>query len=233
MPVSTRSRRNRNKDESPTSVPEVPGMPSPPGEFVTDSKLPDVTTHLNTISAFLEHTPNVPRSVIESFHALQSIISGPHKNCEDYFHRRSIVIQGIPELPLSTIPSVRQADVEAKVTEVLDALGVEARPWAVFRMGRWSETKPRLTKVILPARSQYLAILGRAKSLRDTSKYKHIFIRASLTEEERRKEYDLRKEAREKNQSLGHKEYVVYRGQVVKISDIPNMREGQEKPQGN
>ncbi|KAL6743856.1 hypothetical protein Aduo_016847 [Ancylostoma duodenale] len=232
MPATTRSRRNRNKDGSPINVPEVP-LASPAGESVLDSKLQDVSVHLNTISAFLESTPNVPRSVVESFHALQSIISVPHKNCEDFLHRRSIVIQGIPELPLSTIPSVRQADVEAKVTEVFDALGVEARPWAVFRMGRWSETKPRLTKVILPSRSQYLTVLGRARSLRDTSKYKHIFIRASLTEEERRKEYDLRREAREKNQSLGHKEYVVYRGKVVRISDIPNIRERQGKPQGN
>ena len=114
MPATTGSRRNRNKDNSPIDVPEVPIAYSPTGESVLDSKLQDVSIHLNTISSFLESTPNVPCSVLESFHALQSIISVPPRNCEDFLHRRSIVIQGIPELPLSTIPSVRQADVKPR-----------------------------------------------------------------------------------------------------------------------
>ncbi|KIH67416.1 hypothetical protein ANCDUO_02254 [Ancylostoma duodenale] len=34
--------------------------------------------------------------------------------------------------------------------------------------------------------------------------FKHIFIRASLTEAERRRDFDLRKQARERNQAIGH-----------------------------
>ncbi|KIH60879.1 hypothetical protein ANCDUO_08857 [Ancylostoma duodenale] len=163
-----------------------------------------------------QNAPNVPRNVIDSFRALQSAISASHKSCEDYFHQRSIVIHGIPELPTNALPSERQADVEARVSDVFDALGVEARPWAVFRMGKMSETRPRLTKVILYSRSQFFAILEKARSLRQMSNYEHIFIRASLTEAERRREYDLRKEVRDRNQLLGHKQFVVYRGEIVK-----------------
>lgn len=73
----------------------------------------------------------------------------------------------------------------------------------------WSETKPRLTKVILLSRSQYRAILAKTNSLSETCKYKHIFTHASQTEAQ--KEYDLRREAWEKNQLLGYKEFAVHR----------------------
>ncbi|EYC03671.1 hypothetical protein Y032_0092g2553 [Ancylostoma ceylanicum] len=216
MPVNIRSRQNKSKtNRTPSPIPVLDEPNSTPGKSLHVSPLDDVATHINTISSFLENAPNVPRNVIDSFRALQSAISVSHKSCEDYFHQRSIVIHGIPELPTNALPSERQADVEARVSDVFDALGVEARPWAVFRMGKMSETRPRLTKVILHSRSQFFPILGRARSLRQMSDYKHIFIRASITEAERRREYDLRKEVRDRNQLLGHKKFVVYRAILV------------------
>ncbi|EYC23258.1 hypothetical protein Y032_0015g2556 [Ancylostoma ceylanicum] len=177
--------------------------------------------------------PNVPQQVIDSFRALQAVVSTEHENCEQYFHQRSIIIHDIPELPTNTLPSERQSYVEARVSETFDVLGVEAKPLAVFRMGRPSEARPRLAKVILPSRSQYFAILGRVKSLSQTNGYNHLFIRASLTEAERKREFDLRKEALDRNQSSGRKEYVVYRGVVVKVSEIPNLRQAQVRTKRN
>ncbi|CAJ0591476.1 unnamed protein product [Cylicocyclus nassatus] len=121
------------------------------------------------------------------------------------FPPKSVVIHGIPELSGEKRPSERQVDVEMKVTEILDVLGVEARPSAIFRMGRATEGKPRLTKVTLPSRSHCLAVLSKARLLRNNHKYKNIFIRPSQTVEERRRDFELRKEAREKNQALSQK----------------------------
>ncbi|KIH67417.1 hypothetical protein ANCDUO_02255 [Ancylostoma duodenale] len=121
-----------------------------PGESFAAPQLQDVSIHLTTISTFLDHTPNLPRGVIDSFHALQAAITASCGNCENYLRQRSIVIHGIPELPKTALASVKQADVENKVSKVLDTLGVETRLWAVFRMGRWDDNKSRLTKVIFP-----------------------------------------------------------------------------------
>ncbi|EYB87365.1 hypothetical protein Y032_0264g615 [Ancylostoma ceylanicum] len=232
MPSVTRSKLSKTKNMRMDSSSQMP-VETQPGESFAVPQSQDISTHLNTISSFLNHIPNVPREVIDSFRALQTAITASCGNCEQYLRQRSIVIHGVPELPKTSLPSIRQADVENKVSEILDTLGVEARPWAVFRMGRRDDNKPRLTKVILPSRSQYFTVLGRARLLRDMAEFKHIYVRASLTEAERRRDFDLRMQARERNQALGRKEFVVYRGEIVKISDIPARRQSQVMLQEN
>ncbi|KAL6727820.1 hypothetical protein Aduo_009663 [Ancylostoma duodenale] len=92
-------------------------------------------------------------------------------------------------------------------------------------MGRPAEVKPRLTKVVLPFRSHYFMVLGKARRLRELPEFMHVFIRPSLTAEARKHAYNLRQEAHSKNQALGHGELVVYRGQIVRVSEIPKLRE--------
>nr|CDJ83439.1 unnamed protein product [Haemonchus contortus] len=56
---------------------------------------------------------------------------------------RSLVVFGIPESNSSKPPSVRQQELENRVTEILDCVRVECRPVEVYRMGKPNDTRPR------------------------------------------------------------------------------------------
>ncbi|KIH69415.1 hypothetical protein ANCDUO_00246 [Ancylostoma duodenale] len=210
MPANTRSRQNKAKNNQTPSP-----IPAPDG---SDGTAP---------------ASNEPSLVNQLHDELRRFLPQKKNSWDHECFFAEEIVHGIPELPTDALPSERQADIEAKVLRILDALGVEATPWAVFRMGKMSEDRPHLTKVILPSRSHYYAVPGRARSLKEMCNYRHIFIRASLTEAERKKEYDLRQEVRNRNHSLCHGECVVYKGEVVKVLDIPSLRRSQRMSQAS
>ncbi|KIH42205.1 hypothetical protein ANCDUO_27812, partial [Ancylostoma duodenale] len=65
---------------------------------------------------------------------------------ESEIRSRSIVVTGIEEAPDDSLPSERQADVERKVSKILDIVKVECRPEKVLRMGKPNPSRPRLVK---------------------------------------------------------------------------------------
>ncbi|KIH47298.1 hypothetical protein ANCDUO_22644 [Ancylostoma duodenale] len=83
-----------------------------------------LSTHIDTLSAFFDSETNIPPHVTDAFRAVQSLIRSVYKSPEQYVHERSLVIQGIPELPPGTSPAFRQMDGENKVMEILDVLGI-------------------------------------------------------------------------------------------------------------
>lgn len=94
--------------------------------------------------------------------------------------RRSIVVSHLPEN--REINSIDQLFWDlSSVTRILDFLGVACLPVSVYRMGRSS---PRLLKVVLPTSRFQEQVLRRASRLR-FSPFKGVFIRKSLTLEER------------------------------------------------
>lgn len=136
----------------------------------------------------------------ELLNTLKSLI--PHeggKLLEDEKRSRSIVISGLgEEFHVSEKPSERQKKLEGQVTQILDVLDVECRPVEIYRMGRRDENRPRLVKVVLPSASHFRVILAKARELRHRG-FTHIFIRRSMTREERQREFELRQQARERN----------------------------------
>uniref|UniRef100_A0A7I4XWK3 KH_dom_type_1 domain-containing protein n=1 Tax=Haemonchus contortus TaxID=6289 RepID=A0A7I4XWK3_HAECO len=104
---------------------------------------------------------------------------------------RSLVIFGIPESASDVSSSRRQKEVEDKVTEVLDVLGVECRPVEVYRMGRPGGSRPRLIKLVLPSKSHWASALSNSYRLRNSG-LSNVYIRKSLTREEREHEFRLR-----------------------------------------
>ncbi|KAK6013873.1 hypothetical protein OSTOST_20786, partial [Ostertagia ostertagi] len=119
---------------------------------------------------------------------------------------RSVVFYGIPEAEGSLSPSLRQAHTEKYISRILDTLDIETRPVEVYRMGRGVEGKPRVVKLV-----NYVLYRTIRRS----------FVRKSMTIDERNKERDLRKRARELNEKEfnGKKIYVVYRGEIIKVKD--------------
>lgn len=102
----------------------------------------------------------------------------------------SLVLAGIPESDPALPPSGKQQELENKVNEIPDQLGVECRPDEVYRMGRPnSHTHPRLVKLVLPSRSHCIAALSNSYKLR-SSCFTNVFIRKSLTPMERKREFD-------------------------------------------
>jgi hypothetical protein len=102
--------------------------------------------------------------------------------------KRSVVLIGIPESQKEE-PVERAREDNAKVEHVLNLLGVQTLPSAVYRLGRpknpASSGLPRLIKCVLPAQTFQWQMLGGWKKKRDELKAKEGFgrliIRPSLT----------------------------------------------------
>ncbi|XGW34564.1 hypothetical protein V3C99_018472 [Haemonchus contortus] len=134
---------------------------------------------------------------------------------------RSIVISGLEEGQDGLPPSARQRDLEDKVAEVLDALDVEYRPVEIYRMGKSNPKHPRLVKVVLSSGAHWRRALANARLLRGAG-FPKVFIR--MTEDERKREYELRQEARERNKGSGVREWAVYHGQLMRAAELQHNR---------
>lgn len=142
---------------------------------------------------------------------------------EENRRQRSIIMAGIAEAPSELSPSSKQSDLEDKVTRVLDTLQVECRPESVFRLGSYSEDKIRLVKVVLPSRFHWQQAIANTRRLR-LSGYTNVFVRKSMTRNEREQDYRLRQRARELNEGKSSKEWVVYRGELRRVSELAARR---------
>ncbi|VDL75969.1 unnamed protein product [Nippostrongylus brasiliensis] len=101
----------------------------------------------------------------------------------------------------------------------MDVLEVECTPVEVYRMGELDPTRSRLVKVVLPSSTHWRIALANAHRLRSAN-FRDIFIRKSMTVEERRKQYELRKEAKERTKGKSEKEWVVYKGELRRVSEL-------------
>lgn len=140
-------------------------------------------------------------------------------------HGRSIVIANLDEALGDTRPSERQKDLECKVSDILDVVNVECRPSAIYRMGTFDPARRRLVKVVLPTTTHWRLCLANARLLRG-SRFSEVYIRKSMSPEERKRDFDLRQEARERNKGKAEREWVVYRGQLMHVSELPSRSSG-------
>uniref|UniRef100_W6NMH4 Uncharacterized protein n=1 Tax=Haemonchus contortus TaxID=6289 RepID=W6NMH4_HAECO len=136
---------------------------------------------------------------------------------------RSLVLFGIPESNPSKPPSVKQQEVENSVSEILDCLRVECRPVEVYRMGKPNDARPRLVKVMLPSRSHWITALTKSHCLRSAG-FSNVYVRKSMTAAERKHEFELREECRARNKQLSKRIWVVYRGEIRRVDELPKTR---------
>lgn len=111
-------------------------------------------------------------------------------SAEEQERRRSIVMIGLAEPNCEKASERVEADKKA-VIAVMDQLGVEAEPVAVYRLGRPNisgNNKPRLLKCVFPASVHQHICLGRWRVSRDNMKkqkqWERLLIRPSLTREQ-------------------------------------------------
>ncbi|KIH43934.1 hypothetical protein ANCDUO_26053 [Ancylostoma duodenale] len=127
---------------------------------------------------------------------------------------RSIVMSGLEEPEEHMRLLDRGLDLNDKVCDILEILKVDARPSEVFRMGKPNPARPRLVKVVLPSTSCWRTALSNSRLLRESA-FSNVFIRRSMTPEERKREFELRQIARDRNKGKRDREWVVYNSSLT------------------
>ena len=130
-------------------------------------------------------------------------------------NRDHVILYGLPETG-STIK-----DFET-VKDIFDSLGVnDVKAVDVFRLGKVqsdvgvSQSKPRLLKARLSSSMDRNSLLNKAKLLRDSSKYKSVFIRRSYSFVERSRIKELYYVLRQKKDETGREFFIDRRGNVA------------------
>lgn len=158
------------------------------------------SSQTNAITALLEHQ-DATEIVKAAFAGLVNVINScktvlgtikDDNSAAEQERQRSLVLIGLEE-PKDDRPSARLEKDRQLITQLFDQLGIEAG-FTHYRMGRPSN-KPRLIKIILPARHFQWASLGAWKRGRDNIRkmegWSRLLLRPSLTkmqlEEERSK----------------------------------------------
>lgn len=130
-----------------------------------------------------------------------SNVVDPHAAHETVEMSRAVVIGNVPE-SRSESPVQRAEHDFHSVSCIVNSLGVECKPTAVYRMGTVGN-RPRLLKVILPTRKFQRTLVSRASWLRN-SQFRGTWLRESLPKEER----DRRRE--ERNRTRDHRTHTGY-----------------------
>ena len=107
---------------------------------------------------------------------------------------------------------------------MLDVFDIEVRPLAVFRMGKKMADKQRLLKIEFASRSVVAKIMTRKKTMSKHDDFKRVYIRPSMSFEDRQKRKQLQNECNDKNKqnpsSDPSQQYVIYANQIIKRSEI-------------
>ena len=153
----------------------------------------------------------------------REISVGVSKALESDKRAHELVVAGIPESELTT-PTGRAEDDRKKALEILDTVGTEILPIAVYRLGKPSAGRPRLTKIQLPTKFAVTFSLRNRSKLSNNPNTQKYFMRNSMSAEERMTIKALAAEKIEKNKQLdddGRKNpYIVYAGKLMRRSEI-------------
>ena len=145
--------------------------------------------------------------------------------------RRSVVVAGLPELTTGK-PSEKAAHDMDKVTELLDAAGIDTKPVSCYRLGRIAN-KPRMVKVVFPNSNSAYAFHRNRGTISKIPNLKHILIRPSMDAETLAKRWKLMAERNELNNGLLDAErtvnpYILWgppgEWKLIRRSDIGNGR---------
>ena len=124
---------------------------------------------------------------------------------EEERREHSFVVSGLPEsTDTSAIARIKQDT--AKTHEILDVLDIPALPTTLYRMGRPNGKGPRPLKVEMPTRHSRDKALRNRSKLKNVNELKFVFIRPSMSLEERNAHKCLIEERVKKNALLGENE---------------------------
>ncbi|KHJ97522.1 hypothetical protein OESDEN_02510, partial [Oesophagostomum dentatum] len=153
-----------------------------------------------TLTDGYRQSANKASEAIPLLNKLVTLLSqSPKEIVEEEKRARSVVVSGLPEATHGTPAFERQLHTERLVQDVLNELQIEC-PSEIFRMGRPIEGVPRLVKIVFSSQRSYFDILKKARDLRHHDRFKHVFVKRSMTAAERSRYQELRAEATRRNQ---------------------------------
>lgn len=118
--------------------------------------------------------------------------------------KKNFIVYGVPEPSCTVTVDKRSAD-EKFIKDILCSIGKsETKPVHTKRLKSKDQAKPGPILVELTDASLRNPVLLAAKSLRNSSAYKSVYISPDLTEAERQLDYQLRQERNKLNTELGN-----------------------------
>ncbi|EYC29009.1 hypothetical protein Y032_0007g3543 [Ancylostoma ceylanicum] len=163
------------------------------------------------------HTPSHTASVNKSQRQLQPS-DDIGRSAAEVERERAIVVAGLPEPD----PGLRGQEMSSfewrNIWDLLGELDISCQPAFAYRLGVLKQGVPRLLKIVFPASVFQRTALRNARRLRDSAKFRNVYVRPSLTAEERRIAFALRQQRRHLRESTGGSYRVVSNG----IFDIKN-----------
>ena len=167
------------------------------------------------ISSLRNRTSNYENSKIEIMDA--SLMEFENRS----FRRNNLIIRGVEEKDDGALEERRLHD-EATVQDVFLDIGItDAEPVECRRIGK-KRNGPRMLKVKLGDVEEKMTILRKSKNLRNSSKYKDVYINPDLTPLQQDQEKKLRSELKERKQR--GEDVILYRGRVHTLSDLQDFR---------
>ena len=139
----------------------------------TNTAISDATTLAKSIglTSTLEENAEIPFNVA-------------HEIVETVERNRSLVFGNLLE-DTSLAPQAQADRDVALVAQILNTVGVSAKPVSIYRMGRFSHEKPRLLKVVMPSSKLQQFVLKNSSYLYNSC-FRGVFIRKSLSLAERK-----------------------------------------------
>lgn len=138
---------------------------------------------------------------------------------ERFKRRRYIVLSGIPEHLTGSVDERSRKDNQI-VGEIMKELGVAHMPVEdIARIGPIRFARPRILRCKCKKVDDKLSILKAARKLRNSDRFKNIYINADQTFQQRVVHKSLRTELQ--NRREAGEDVAIHYGKVIKKSDVP------------
>lgn len=151
-----------------------------------------------------------------------SIDSKVQEAIEEYREREArksnIIVHNIPESKKQEAKDRLREDVQEVSSLIAEGLEIEEHVsiTSAIRLGKRDEDKTRLLRVTLENVKTKRNILAKAKKLRETEKWKQVFITPDLSPKERQKNKVLREELNRRIKE-GEEDLVIRRGKIIRM----------------
>ena len=144
-------------------------------------------------------------------------ISGVFDNFLDKEKRKSnLVVHNLAESVGESYAEIVEQDVKKFVDIIKDALSLHVRVVRAFRVGKKSQTKPRLLIVCTDNVEVKTDVLKMAPQLRQNALYSNIYITPDLTWREREEGRKLRDELARRREA-GEENLIIRRGKIIQL----------------
>ena len=151
-----------------------------------------------------------------------SVSEGSHDDIigeaeERYRRRKYIIVSGLPEDETGNVSERLISDTN-KVKKLTLSMGFQDfEPREISRIGRLNSSRPRLLRLKCANPQERNVLLRKAKSLRQTSCFKEVYLNPDQTRTQRELSRRLRAELKSRR-NAGEK-VIIRRGQIVNIDE--------------